>query len=93
MTRKAMTLLGVAVVMMVLSLATTAPCQMFNAYLPQNAPAAAPPTPYYLRDIPRISRTYYPPCPTCGPAWAYFPDVPPISRPVIARFGIPVPVP
>lgn len=93
MTKKAMMLLGVVVVTMALGLASTAPCQTFNAYLPQNATAAYPPTPYYLRDIPWISRTFYLPCPTCGPAWKYFPDVPPIWQPVAGQFGIPVPVP
>lgn len=67
--------------------------QMINPYLPMNAPAAEPLTPYNLWDIPACSRTSYLPCPTCGPLGAQLPDIPPVYEPFPGPFNIPVPVP
>jgi len=68
-------------------------CQMINPYLPMNATAAEPVTPYNLWEIPPCSRTSYLPCPTCGPMGAQFPDIPPIYEPFPGPFLCPVPVP
>lgn len=78
----------------VVTVAPGAHSQMLNPYLPQNAVVAQPPTPYYLRAIPKFeSRTFYDPCPTCGPVAAQFPDVPPVQQRFPGPFGILVPVP
>jgi hypothetical protein len=67
--------------------------QMINPYLPMNAVAAEPLTPYNLWDIPDCSRTSYLPCPTCGPFGAQVPDIPPVYERFPGPFNLPVPVP
>jgi hypothetical protein len=86
-------MLSALLIALFVSAPTDAPCQMLNPYLPHNAVVAQPPTPYYLRNIPRCSRTYYDPCPSCGPVAAQFPDLPPVNQPFPGPFGIPVPLP
>jgi len=80
-------------ILMVLAFSGSAPCQMLNPYIPHNAVAAEPPTPYYEDDTPCGSYVYSPPCPTCGPVAAQFPDVPSLRQPIPGMFGLPVPVP
>ena len=70
-----------------------ASAQVINPYLPYNAIAADPPTPYNLLGIPKCSRKYYDPCPSVPPAAAQFPDLTPVWQPFPGPFGIPVPVP
>jgi hypothetical protein len=67
--------------------------QMINPYLPMNAVAAEPQTPYNLWEIPDCSRTSYLPCLTCGPFGAQLPDIPPVREPFPGPFNVPVPVP
>lgn len=64
-------------------------------YAPMNAVAAtpAPPYPDYLEWIGPPSVRGYPPCPTCGPASALLPDLPPACERIIGSFGRPVRVP
>lgn len=83
---------AVLVVLAVL-MTSNATCQALNPYLPHNAIAAQPPLPYYQGVIPNISRTYYDPCPSCGPVSKQFPDLPPVQQPFPGIHGIPVPVP
>lgn len=83
----------VAVALICAAMACTALSQTFNPYLPHNAPAAQPPTPWYLRAIPHISTEYYDPCLSCGPLWTHFPDWPPFALRGIGPFGIAVPLP
>lgn len=67
-----------------------------NPYLPHNAIAADPPTPYWLIDmvdIPKCSSKYYDPCPSCVSPASQFPDLTPVQQPFPGPFGIPVPVP
>ena len=92
MRKRCYALLGVLFLVSAVA-AGNASCYVLNPYLPYNAVAAQPPTPYYLRDIPKVSRTYYDPCPTCGPVAKQFPDVPPIQLPFPGMLGMPVPVP
>ena len=70
-----------------------ASAQMINPYLPHNAIAAQPPDPYLLIGIPKCSRKYYDPCPSCPRAAAQFPDLTPVGQPFPGPFGIPVAVP
>jgi hypothetical protein len=67
--------------------------QMINPYLPFNAPAAEPPDPYNIDFYPKMSRTSYHPCPTCGLVAAQFLELPPMRQPFPGPFGIAVPVP
>jgi hypothetical protein len=92
MNKKSLIYLGTAL-LLILGSAFSTPCQALYAYAPMNAVAAEPNTPYNLDDIPKCSRVYYLPCPTCGPFAAYFPDVPPATAPFPGPFGVPVPVP
>jgi hypothetical protein len=64
-------------------------------YAPMNAVAATTPPPYfdYLERICAPSVMGYPPCPSCGPASALLPDLPPACERIIGRFGRPVRVP
>jgi hypothetical protein len=64
-------------------------------YAPMNAVAAVTPPPYfdYLERTPLPSVKGYPPCPSCGPASALLPDLPPAGARVLGRFGRPVRVP
>ncbi len=82
-------------VSLVLVLASWAvfPYQCYNPYLPYNAIAAQPDSPYNSYMVPKISRTAYPPCPSHGPVQLQFPDVPPIGTSIRGPFGVPVPVP
>ncbi len=82
-----------AVALLATAMVSAGSCQMLNPYEPYNAVGAEPPTPYNLEQIPRISRTFYVPCPWWRPYANYLPDVPPVSQPFPGPFGIPVPVP
>ncbi|GEM_PF-986967 len=83
----------IAATLLVIGLAIVFPYQHFNPYLPENVLTAQPDNPYNHLMILPISRTAYPPCPTCGPVWAQYPDLPPIWRSIRGPFGVPVPVP
>jgi hypothetical protein len=79
--------------LLVIGLAIVFPYQHFNPYLPGNVVAAEPFSPYNHWMIPPISRTAYPPCPSCGPVWAQFPDIPPVWSTIRGPFMVPVQVP
>jgi hypothetical protein len=64
-----------------------------NPYLPRNAVAATPLTPYNLWEIPRTSRKWYAPCPTCVRPGLLLPDVPNVRERIQGRKGRPVRVP
>jgi hypothetical protein len=70
-----------------------AQCNSLNPYLPQNAIAAQPLTPYNLNFIPCTSPVRYQPYPARVPGSHLLPDVPPIWESFPGPFGIPVPVP
>ncbi len=91
-TRRMICLTGV-LGLLVLGTAAVASGQMLNPYLPHNAQAAEPPDPYNLDYWPKTSRTWYPPCPTCGIVSFQFPELPPNCQSFPGPFGIQVPVP
>ena len=70
-----------------------AQCNNLNPYLPQNAIAAQPATPYNLNFIPCKSSVRYQPYPARVPGSHLLPDVPSVGKPFPGPFGIPVPVP
>jgi hypothetical protein len=87
-------LLSIAMlILLATALSSVGSCQMLNPYEPYNAVAAEPRTPYNLREIPRVSRVFYVPCPWWRPYADYLPDAPPVCQPFPGPFGIPVPVP
>jgi hypothetical protein len=75
------------------ALPTAAAAQTINPYLPRNAMLAGPPSPYNLNFLPRNSNRSVVICPTCVPAGAVLPDLPPIREPFPSPFGKPVSVP
>jgi hypothetical protein len=81
------------IILIVVGMASTAPCQMINPYLPHNAVAAEPQPPYDFDLIPQVSRTFYLPCPSSVPYANHLPDAPPFWRPIMGPFGMPVPQP
>jgi hypothetical protein len=83
----------VATAFLAAGIAVISPYEMFDPYLPYNAIAAEPKTPYNLNKMPVISRTSYLPCMSCSPVWSQLPDIPSIRTPVAGPFQIPVPVP
>ena len=91
LTRIFLLIVLLAVILAASALADTSP--RMNPYLPTNAVAAEPPTPYNLNQLPKCSRTDYPPCPTCGPPAGLLPDLPPVSAPFPGHFYRPVPLP
>jgi energy-converting hydrogenase Eha subunit F len=68
-------------------------CNRLNPYLPQNAIAAEPESPYNLNFIPCKSPVRYQPYPARIPGSHLLPDIPPMCEPVAGPFGVPVPVP
>lgn len=65
----------------------------FNPYLPMNAVAAYPPTPYNLWDYQKYSRSWVIPCPSCGRGSTLLPDMPTVYQSVRGPFQVAVPVP
>jgi len=92
MKRPCFTLLAVSLFVTV-CIVPVGTCQMMNAYLPTNAVAAEPPSPYDLWQAPCMSRTLYQPCVNCGPYGIELPDIPPLQQPFPGPFGLSVPVP
>ena len=73
--------------------ATAGTSLRINPYAPTNAVAAEAPTPYNLDQLPKCSRVYYQPCPTCGPPANLLPDLPPVWERFPGPLYMPVPVP
>ncbi len=83
---------GIALILTYLSF-DVAFCERLNPYLPHNAVAAQPCTPYNLDQIPQCSAVYYVPYPVRVPGSQLLPDLPPICQPVEGPLRILVPVP
>ncbi len=64
-----------------------------NPYVPHNAVAAQPETPYNLDDLPKFGRLYYEPCLNCTAGGMDLPEQPPVWAPFPGPFGVPVSVP
>ncbi len=64
-----------------------------NAYVPHNAVAAVPGTPYNLDEIDKYGRLYYEPCPDCAGGGMDLPELPSVWQMMPGPFCVPVPVP
>ncbi|MEW6347513.1 MAG: hypothetical protein AB1646_00495 [Thermodesulfobacteriota bacterium] len=64
-----------------------------NPYVPHNALAAQPETPYNIDEMDKYGTRYYEPCPRCAAGGMDLPEHPPVWVPFPGPFGVPVSVP